>query len=234
MVNSLLERLRRRLRELGRPLSEGPSSEGGRHSPHAPADDVPPRRTEIELSHPSRSADRTGNGEQARLPAQQPPPPTSTRLKAAVFSKQRHPAQQRQSGAMWGPTSFLDVGIGWTASDKTDRSPLLMFEASPVSTGAGSSTNAMQWPERPPLATLTSLGLGASVAHPPSWTAEQTQAQTAGYPETSPPWDGASPLEGAPSLGSGWEHRQEPAEAPELTSSLGSASPPVSSTLHSD
>jgi hypothetical protein len=233
-VNSLLERLRRRLRELGRPLSEEPLSEVGRHSPHAPADDVPPRRTEIELSHPSRNADRTGNGEQARLPAQQPPPPTSTRLKAAVFSKQRHPAKPRQSGAMWGPTSFLDVGIDCTASDKTDRSPLLMFEASPVSTGAGSTANELRWPERPQLATLTSLGLGASVAHPPSWTAEQTQAQTAGYPETSPPWDGASLLEGAPSLGSGWEHRQELAEAPELTSSLGSASPPASSAVHSD
>ena len=232
-MNSLLERLRRRLRELGRPLHEGPSLDGRRHSSHAPADDAPPRRTDFELSHPSRSADRTGSGEQAQLPAQQPPPPTSTRLKAAVFSKKRHPTPQRQAGSIWGPTSFLDVGIGRTGGDKTDRSPLFMVEGSPVATVAESSTNVAQWPGQPLPATLPSLGLGAGVAHLPSWTAEQTQAKAAGYPGTSPPWDGASPLEGAPSFDSGWEPRQEPAEAAALTSSLGSVSPLTSSTPRS-
>lgn len=232
-VNSLLERLRRRLRELGRPLREGPSLDGRTHSSHAAADDAPPRRTEIELSHPSRSADRTGSGEQARLPAQQPPPPASTRLKAAVFSKKRHPAQQRPSGANWGPTSFLDVGIGRSGGDKTDRSPLFMCGVSPVPTVAGMSTNVGQWPGQPLPATLPSSGLGAGVAHLPSWTAEQTQAKAAEYPGTSSQWDGASPLEGAPSFDSGWEPRQEPAEAAALTSSLGSVSPLTSSTLRS-
>lgn len=232
-MNSLLERLRRRLRELGRPVSEAPPSEGGRRSSHAPDDNAPPRRTEIELSHPSRSADRAGSGEPTRLPAQQPPPPTSTRLKAAVFSKKRHPPPQRQAGSIWGPTFFLDVGIGRTGGDKTDRSPLFMFEVSPVATVAGLSTNVAQWPGQPLPATLPSLGLGAGVAHLPSWTAEQTQAKAAGYPGTSHPWDGASPLEGAPSFDSGWEPRQEPAEAAALTSSLGSVSPLTSSTLRS-
>ena len=233
LVNSLLERLRRRLRELGRPLREGPSLDGRRHSSRAAADDAPPRRTEIELSHPSRSADQTGSGEQASLPAQQPPPPRSTRLKAAVFSKKRHPAQQRPSGAIWGPTSFLDAGIGRTVGDKTESSPLFMFEVCPVATVAELSTNVARWPGQPLPATLPSLELGAGVAHLPSWTSEQTQAKAAGYPGTSPPWDGASPLEGAPSFDSGWEPRQEPAEAAALTSSLGSVSPLTSSTPRS-
>jgi hypothetical protein len=231
LVNSLLERLRRRLRELGRPLHEEPSSDGRQPSSRAPADDAPQCRTEIELSQGSRNADRTGSGEPTRLPAQQPPPPKSTRLKAAVFSKKRHPTPQRQAGSIWGPTSFLDVGIGRTGGDKTDRSPLFMFEVSPVATVAESSTNVAQWPGQPLPATLPSLGLGAGVAHLPSWTAEQTQAKAAGYPGTSPPWDGASPLEGVPSFDSGWEPRQEPAEVAALTSSLGSVSPLTSSTL---
>jgi hypothetical protein len=96
LVNSLLERLRFRLRELGRPLREGPSSDGGRHSSHADTGDAPQRRTEIEPTSRRQASDRTGAGEEARLPAQQPPPPKSTRLKAAVFSKKRQPGPQRQ------------------------------------------------------------------------------------------------------------------------------------------
>ena len=94
-MNSLLERLRLRLRELGRPLREGPSSDGGRHSSRADTGDAPQRRTEIEPTSRRQASDRTGAGEEARLPAQQPPPPKSTRLKAAVFSKKRQPGPQR-------------------------------------------------------------------------------------------------------------------------------------------
>ncbi len=72
LVNSLLERLRLRLRELGRPLREGPSSDGGRHSSRADTGDAPQRRTEIEPTSRRQASDRTGAGEEARLPAQQP------------------------------------------------------------------------------------------------------------------------------------------------------------------
>lgn len=120
-VNSLPERLRRRLRELGRPLGKSPSLDSGRHSSHAEAGHTTQRRTEIELSSRRQSADRTGTVEEARLPAQQPPPPKSTRLKAAVFSRKRHPASQRRHGTIWGPTSFLDVGERAAGDDKTDR-----------------------------------------------------------------------------------------------------------------
>lgn len=199
-MNSLLERLRRRLRELGRPRSEGPPSDGRRHSPHAPADDVPPRQTEIELSHPSRSADRTGNGEQVRLPAQQPPPPTSTRLKAAVFSKKRHPAPQRQSGSIWGPTSFLDVGHGARGAEMADRATLLMLEPDPVSTGPGSGAEVMSWPTRPPPTAADTFSINVDPAHPPWWTTEQSQLP-ANLPDTTPPpFSGAAPIAGAPAL----------------------------------
>lgn len=204
-MNSLLERLRRRLREFGRPLHEEPSSEGRRPSSRAPADDAPPPRTEIELSHPSRSADRTGSGEPARLPAQQPPPPTSTRLKAAVFSKKRHPAQQRPSGAIWGPTSFLDIENGATGHAKADRSTPLLFGSSPMPASDVSSPDVMSWPQRIPAAAAAGaaeiFAIGAEIAHQTSWTQEQPQTP-ADIPDSFAPPLGAAPhLEGATAIG---------------------------------
>lgn len=150
LVNSLLERLRFRLRELGRPLREGPSSDGGRHSSRADTGDAPQRRTEIEPTSRRQASDRTGAGEEARLPAQQPPPPKSTRLKAAVFSKKRQPGPQRQAGTIWGPTSFLDVGTGIAGDGRADQSPLNLFEASSGSAIPGSRTDLPSWPLRAP------------------------------------------------------------------------------------
>ncbi len=200
LVNSLLERLRRRLRELGRPLHEEPLSDGRRPSSRAPADDAPQCRTEIELSHPSRSADRTGSGEQARLPAQQPPPPTSTRLKAAVFSKKRHPTQQRQAGSIWGPTSFLDVGNGARGAEKAGRAKLLMHDADPVTTGPGSSAEVMSWPTRPPPTAAETFSMNVDPGHTPWWISEQSEAPANVPSPLLPPLAGASPLDGALAL----------------------------------
>ena len=134
LVNTLLERLRLRLRELGRPLREGPSSDGGRHSSRADAGDAPQRRTEIEPTSRRQASDRTGAGEEARLPAQQPPPPKSTRLKAAVFSKKRQSGPQRQAGTIWGPTSFLDIGNAAIGDAQPERPRLMLLEVSPTTT----------------------------------------------------------------------------------------------------
>lgn len=199
-VNSLLERLRRRLRELGRPLHEEPSSDGRRPSSRATADDAPQCRTEIELSQRSRNADRTGSGEPARLPAQQPPPPTSTRLKAAVFSKKRHPTPQRQAGSIWGPTSFLDVGNGARGAEKAGRSTLLMLEADPVTTGPGSSAEVMSWSTRPPSTAAEAFSITVDPGHPQWWIPEQSQPP-ANVPDTLPPmFSGGAPIAGAPAL----------------------------------
>ena len=226
LVNSLLERLRRRLRELGRPLHEGPSLDGRRHSSHAPADDAPPRRTEIELSHPSRSADRAGSGEQARLPAQQPPPPTSTRLKAAVFSKKRHPTPQRQAGSIWGPTSFLDVGNGARGAETAGRSTLLILEADPVTAGPGSRAEVMSWSTRPPPMAAEAFSITVDPGHPPWWMPEQSQPP-ANVPDTlAPMFSGGAPISGAPALVTTSEASQPVSVTLQLDLNFGSA-PPV-------
>jgi hypothetical protein len=200
LVNSLLERLRLRLRELGRPLREGPSSDGGRHSSRADTGDAPQRRTEIEPTSRRQASDRTGAGEEARLPAQQPPPPKSTRLKAAVFSKKRQPGPQRQAGTIWGPTSFLDVGTNATGDDKGDRSPLALFDTGPVATGAGSTPDGMSWPTRPPPATAETLSMNVDPGHPPWWISEQSEVPANVTSPLLPPLAGASPLDGALAL----------------------------------
>jgi hypothetical protein len=147
-VNSLLERLRRRLREVGRPPREGPASDDGRHSSRADAGDPPQRRTELEPTSGRKAPDRTCSAEEARLPVQQPPPPKSTRLKVAVFSKKRQPGPQRQAGALWGPTSFLGVVTAAPGGIRTDHSPLTLLEAGFSSTNSESSTDMPSWPPR--------------------------------------------------------------------------------------
>lgn len=212
-MNSLLERLRRRLRELGRPLREGPSLDGRTHSSHAAADDAPPRRTEIELSHPSRSADRTGSGEPARLPAQQPPPPTSTRLKAAVFSKKRLPSPQRQSGTIWGPTSYLDCGSAAIGDAKPEWHPLILSGVTPATAGTGSSSTSQSWTTQPAPVSSHNFSISADFAQHPWWIPEQPEP-TRGVADTfmstlSP----AAPLVGATAPGPNTEATQHPSQA---------------------
>lgn len=222
-MNSLLERLRRRLRELGRPLSEAPPSEGGRHSSHAHAGDAPQRRTEIEPTSQRQCSDRSGTGQEARLPAQQPPPPSSTRLKAAFFSKKRHPSPQRQSGTIWGPTSFLDVGTSAEGDDKTNRSSLMLFEAGPVASGATATSELMSWPTQPPPAAADTFGTGADVAHRLWWTPEPRQTQAKLVDSFEPPLGGATPLDGALALGQNSENFRRMPETLQLDLDFGSA-----------
>ena len=224
-MNSLLERLRLRLRELGRPLREGPSSDGGRHSSRAGAGDAPQRRTEIEPTSRRQASDRTGAGEEARLPAQQPPPPKSTRLKAAVFSKKRQPGPQRPAGTIWGPTSFLDAGTSATGDDKGDRSPLALFDTGPVGTGAGSTPDGMSWPTRPPPATAHTFGTNVDFANQPWWTPEQPQSQANMSDSPAPTLGGATPLEDATALALNTETSRYMPEAPQFDRAFGSESP---------
>jgi hypothetical protein len=225
LVNSLLERLRRRLRELGRPLREGLSSNGGRHSSRADASDAPQRRTEIEPTSRRQASDRTGVGEEARLPAQQPPPPKSTRLKVAVFSKKRHPGPQRQAGTLWGPTSFLDMGTSAAGDDKGDRSPLVLFDTGPVANVAASTPDAMSWPTRPPPGTAHTFETSADFANQPWWTPEQLQTQANMADSPAPPLGGATPLDGAPALGLNAETSRRMPETLQLDLDFGTSGP---------
>lgn len=215
LVNSLLERLRRRLRELGRPLHEGPSSDGRRYSSHAPANDAPPRRTEIELSHPSRSADRAGSGEQARLPAQQPPPPASTRLKAAVFSKKRHPMPQRQADTIWGPTSFLGAStntIDGCSAPQPHLSRIPMFQVDPASGASELNQDTQAWPTQLPTAAMDAFTAPASLDPWSLGPNRAPQMAAACADPFSPTYEGAAPLEGARAFGPAVEHAVSPPE----------------------
>jgi hypothetical protein len=226
LVNSLLERLRRRLHELGRPLRDSPSLEGGRRSSRADSDAAPERRTEIEPTGRRQGPDRTGTGEEARLPGQQPPPPASTRLKAAVFSKKRQPGPQRQAGTIWGPTSFLDVGTGATGDDKAERSPLVLFDPEPWAAGGGQSPNVMSGPMRPPPPTTHTVGTSADSAGQPWWTPEQAAPTLPGVVDSpATPMVGATPLDGATALGLDRETSRPIPEAFQLDLDFGRASP---------
>ena len=213
LVNSLLERLRRRLRELGRPLHEEPSSDGRRPSSRAPADDAPQCRTEIEFCERSRNADRTGSGDPTRLPAQQPPPPTSTRLKAAVFSKKRLPSPQRQSGTIWGPTSYLDCGSAAIGEAKPEWHPLVLSGVTPATAGTGSNSTSESWTTQPAPASLGNFATSADFAQYP-WRIEEQPEPTRGIADTfmstlSP----AAHLVGATALGPNTEAPQHPSQA---------------------
>jgi hypothetical protein len=228
-VNSLLERLRRRLRELGRPVSEAPPSEGGRHSAHAYAGDAPQRRTEIEPTSQRQCSDRSGTGQEARLPAQQPPPPRSTRLKAAVFSKKRHPGPHRHTGPVWGPTSFLDIGMTAAAADRGDRTPLTLFDTEAVATGAGPRSDRMQGPLGQPPATASTFEACADVTTRPWWSSEPPLTQDNAADLPAPRLVGATPLECAPALAMNPEKSRHMPETPppaaDFTSALSASSP---------
>jgi hypothetical protein len=195
LVNSLLERLRRRLRELGRPQHEEPSSDGRRPSSRAPADDAPQCRTEIELYQRSRNADRTGSGDPTRLPAQQPPPPTSTRLKAAVFSKKRQPVPQRQSSSIWGSASILQVGaVEPDSAAHTDQHPFT-FGPQALPTEPGSSAHSQTW--QAGQANLPCGFLASINVEPQTNAPHSALMHPAGPDDTEPPLQGAPPLVGA-------------------------------------
>ena len=212
-MNSLLERLRRRLRELGRPVSEAPPSEGGRHPPHAHAGDAPQRRTEIEPTSQRQCSDGSGTGQEARLPAQQPPPPSSTRLKAAVFSKKRLPSPQRQSGTIWGPTSYLDCGSTAIGDAKPEWHPLILSGVTPATAGTGSSSTSESWTTQPAPASLGHFATSADFAQYP-WRIQEQPEPTRGIADTfmstlSP----AAPVVGATALGPNTETPQYPSQA---------------------
>jgi len=213
LVNSLLERLRRRLRELGRPLSEAPPSEGGRHPAHAHAGDAPQRRTEIEPTSQRQCSDRSGTGQEARLPAQQPPPPSSTRLKAAVFSKKRLPSPQRHSGTIWGPTSYLDCGSAAIGEAKPEWHPLVLSGVTLATAGTGSSSTSESWTTQPAPASLGHFATSADFAQYP-WRIQEQPEPTRGIADTfmstlSP----AVPVVGATALGPNMETPQYPSQA---------------------
>lgn len=230
-MNSLLERLRRRLRELARPLDDVPSSDGSRQASRVHSGEAPERRTEIETTRRPQASDRTIRSDEASLPAQQPLPPASTRLKAAVFSKRRQPGPPRQAGTIWGPTSFLDMGASAAGDEKGARSPLELLGSAPVVTRPGLTPDVMTWLTRPSPATPHPFGASADLANQRWWSPAQPAIQADPAESPTPTWVGATALGGAPSLAPNADTCPQAPESQHLDLHITCALP-TSSTWH--
>lgn len=196
LMHSLLERLRRRLRELGQPTHNASTDEPALRPSHPHVGDATVRRTELEPAGSRHASAQDRN----RMPPQ-PPAPASTREKAAFFSKRRQPGPRRQPGTIWGTKSFLEVSMGGTGDDRADRARLTLFSTEPGGVAVeGSVSDVTSWPMRPPPPTTNTVATGTDSAAQPWWTPEQalTQANTLDLPVA--PLDGATPLDGCPSL----------------------------------
>jgi hypothetical protein len=199
-VNSLLERLRRKLRELGRPLSEGASSDGERYPSRADTGGVPQRRTEIEPILPRQGPGPAATDQESRLPAQQPPPPTSTRLRAAVLSKKRPPGPPRQSGSIWGRTSILDVGYGSTGYGQAAEPPLSVLQVGPVAPDTGLAHVASPWPTWPSPTSGQGHPTTIDPVPEPTWSAEMAQPLAIFQVPALPLMDAAASFDGTLAL----------------------------------
>ncbi len=196
LMHSLLERLRRRLRELGQPTRSASTAEPALHPSHPEVGEATVRRTELEPAGSRHASAQDKN----RMPPQ-PPPPASTREKAAVFSKRRQPVPHRQPGTIWGTTSFLEVGMGATGDDRADRARLTLFKTEPGGVAVeGSVSDVTSWPMRPPPPTTNTGATGTDSAVQPWWTPEQALTQANALDLPVAPLDGATPLDGCPSL----------------------------------
>lgn len=108
-MQSLLERLRRRLRELGPPRHEFGVAVSQRQHDRVDASEVPERRTELEPTRARTEPDGAATPGSRQLP-QQPPAPAASRLKAAVFAKQRRSAMHPPPITIGGCSPLLQFG----------------------------------------------------------------------------------------------------------------------------
>lgn len=106
-MNSLLDRLKRGLRELGQNPRDHARTQIDRAGDRRDGDAAPQRRSEHDAAPQSPGSADASRRPDAKLPPQQPVPPASTRLKKAQLSKARRSAPPRQAATIWGaaPTS---------------------------------------------------------------------------------------------------------------------------------
>lgn len=108
-MQSLLERLRRRLRELGHPRREFGVEVSQRQNGRVDVGEAPQRRTEVEPTRPRTEPDIAATTDSRQLP-QQPPAPAASRVKAAVFAKQRRSAMHPPPTTIGGCPPLLWFG----------------------------------------------------------------------------------------------------------------------------
>lgn len=203
-MNSLLDRLKRGLRELGQNPRDHARTQIDRAGDRRDGDAAPQRRSENDAAPQAPGSADASHRPDAKLPPQQPVPPASTRLKKAQLSKARRSAPPRQAATIWGaaPTSSAQSNswLGAPAGDQpalftganlagADPDPRPSPNAAPASSHGGFFGAA----HHPAPAHDHSLWSPPSTATPPP-----SPAFAAAPAESPPP---PSLLDGAPSFG---------------------------------
>lgn len=155
-LQSLLERLRRRLRELGHPARDVRDIDDVRQAGRADVGEAPQRRTELRPSHDQQLQNTRAAIDQATLP-QQPPAPGSSRTRTAVFARPRKATSEGQPASIFGPTTTESVSllrVCGTGDNDQRKSP---FELEPGLVDhprgqmrSGVFSVASHWETRPP------------------------------------------------------------------------------------
>lgn len=195
-VHSLLERLRRRLRDLGQPLRDALPAEPARQPTRADVGEVTVRRTELESADSRHAAAQ----DPKRLP-QQPPPPASTRVKAAVLSKRRGPGPRRTTGPTWGQTSFLEFGDHASRKTQGVDAPPVLVDAQPLLPDSASDQHNQLWPTHQPPAPGLCFASSLDGSSPLPWHQETSPCSVDAVGTGSGPFRGFESLEGATMFG---------------------------------
>jgi hypothetical protein len=91
--------------------------------------------------------------------------------------------------------------MGATGDDRADRARLTLFKTEPGGVAVeGSVSDVTSWPMRPPPPTTNTGATGTDSAVQPWWTPEQALTQANALDLPVAPLDGATPLDGCPSL----------------------------------
>lgn len=204
-MKSLLDRLKRGLRELGQNPRDHARTQIDRAGDRRDGDAAPQRRSENEAAsqtpgngHPQQPGDK--------LPPQQPAPPSSTRLKKAVLSKARRSAAPRQATTIWGagPTASSQAN-SWLGAPAGDQQPALLTGANL----AGVDPDPKASPNVAPASSHGGFFGGAAHHSAPVhdhalWSPPATAASSPPPPFGAAPVEGQPPpslLDGAPSFG---------------------------------
>lgn len=144
-MNSLLERLKRGLRDLGQTARDQARTQVDRGADRRDGDAGPQRRSETDAPPGSPGADgANAKPQNGKLPAQQPAPAAaSTRLKKAVLSKARRGAAPRHAGTIWGASPGASTtGTSWLGGAQAAEQPAGLLTGANLSAAANPDPKA--------------------------------------------------------------------------------------------
>lgn len=124
-MQSLLERLKRGLRDLGQTPRDLPRTQLDSAADRRDGDARPRRRTETDSSPRSGDSEPATKAPNGKLPQQRPALPASTRLKKAVLSKARRGSVPVQAASIWGVSPDASATAGaWFGASPPAQPPL--------------------------------------------------------------------------------------------------------------